>query len=383
MGRDKAQQDIHQPIKNSNQTTEGEKKGCYSTIAIFIGIALITFGFGIYCITLAPDAWYATIIIFIIGIMFLFFAYILYLGLKHGEESEKRFELNEKGIFVYHIHHKAGTEEKVSIPFESIKSVIIGNNANYTSMPVGKGISFYRFGAIMVIKHENGIFIQQFFEQQEFHDWILRLEDKGCPLFKTEYDLGPAIASGPDYEVDFSKLVGLPWRGAPDYPPIGDEKLRNPFSPWEIGVKKREGVEENKRMKTRKWEKRVNWLLLGYALIVGGVIMPTFPLDEDGILAIDDPFIFGVLPFYILIPFFLVFWRSYAKWYLPFLYFVIMTAGNSFGALLVSIFADIPAIYLSAIAINLFVLVMGLIPSFLFIKVIKFLGTLRNKSRRY
>lgn len=218
-------------------------------------------------------------------------------------------------------------------------------------------------------------------EEKEFHDWITRLQDKGCPLFKTEYDLRPALTARVDYEVDFSKVEGDPWLGSYSYPSFGDEKTTNPFLPWEHGAKKREGIEENKRMQTKKWEKRVFWLLLGYALIVGGIIMPIYPLDEDGILAIDTTFIFSVLLFYVLIPFLLVFWRSFTKWYLPLLYFIVVAAGNSFAVFLISLFIDIPSLYLSIISINIFVLLFGWIPSFLLIKTAKILFASTYKYR--
>lgn len=135
------EKEIHKPIKHTNQSTPKEKRGTYKVIAVLLGTALLVFGFGVYCITIAPEDWYATIIIFVIGLMFVFFAYVLYSGLKYEDEHERRFELNEAGIFVQHIYPKAGTEEKISIPFESIHSVVVGNNANYVSIPRGKGIS--------------------------------------------------------------------------------------------------------------------------------------------------------------------------------------------------------------------------------------------------
>lgn len=321
-------------------------------------------GSGIYFLFLQPINWILVsifaVISFISGLIFAFFMQ----QKKYLERYEIFYELNEKGYFQTAIDHKAGQREETSILFDSVWEVIIGNSIKESS----SNKKLYYAGKLMVFKYKDDqYYMREFFNEEEFYDWTARFQDKGLPLFQTDDDLRPALLERQKYHTDFNQLKGEPWNGEEFPQKIGRKIYKNPFHPWEPDEKK---PEISLRKKTRKWEIRIGILLLAYAFILGLTVLPWQPVADDNTFwEIGILFVIGVYGINILLPIITVFWRAYTKWFLPFIYFVILFAGHSIPVWIISIFTDIPPLGIFIFATEIIILLFGWIPGYILLKV--------------
>lgn len=254
----------------------------------------------------------------------------------------------------------------IHIPFSSIEKIVVGNYVEYIQIP--KGVNFYRVQALMIIHHDQGMFFRHFSSRDEFANWVQRFTDKNIALYKTEYDLCPAYTDRLKYDIDFAKLEGYPWNEKISTPPIGRETVKNPYEPWEHDGKLKEEFVDNQKRHTIKWINRINLILFIYAIIVGSIIIPTRMIGDDGLIEIDFVVIFGVSFVYILLPALFLYGRKYAKWYLPLIHFFITFIGGMIGVYLSSLFNELPPLYSSILALNIFNIIIGWVPAYLFMR---------------
>src|SRR5699024_5745513 len=375
-------EDIHKPITHSNQPTQEKRQRVNRNFLISLFRSLFFIGAGIYFLTIG-SGWLLATGMFVIGIFPAAFALLIIYGNIKVNRYEIYYELNKKGYFQKQIDHKKGTEHTISLPFENVREVIVGNNVRDIST---KDSPAFRQGALMVLKHgEDEVLFREFLDENELYDWVSRFYDKGCPLFITEYNLRPALLDSNKYDdIDFNKLEGEPWDGENFPTELDARKEVNHFPPWEPSTDKKHDVDIKKRKKenTRKWEIRIGVLLLIYALVLGFTVMPWQPLNEDqNAWIMGIPFVFGVLGVNVLLPLLFVFWRAHTKWFLPFIYFGLVFAGNSVAVFLVSLFTNIPSLYITITAFNIVILLYGWIPGYILIKAVKGIITLVQKVK--
>lgn len=371
--------DIHKPIKHSNQPTEERRRQFNRSIEVSVIATLSFIGGGTYFLFQDSTDLFFVISLFFFGLIAAGFAYLFIYSKKIVDRYELSYELNEKGYFQKQIDHKKGTEESINIPFETIREIVVGNNVNKRDKKE------YYLGALMVLKHEKDeVFFREFFDESELNDWISRYQDKGCPLFKTEYDLYPAYMNIGKYDVDFNKLHGEAWDGKSFAENLGARSRINPYQRWEPSTKKihEDTIKKQKKKYTKKWEIRIGLLLLGYALIIGSTVMPWLPLNEDGSFWKENIlFTIGVVGVNMLTPLLFVFWRPYTHWFIPLIYFGILFAGNSVAVCIVSLFADVPGLYMIIFALNLLILLISWIPGYIIIKTVKGIIALFRKVK--
>lgn len=367
---------VHKPLRHTNQSNPKEKSVFKGVIIVLSIIALGLVGLGVYAFIWDKDAWGLSVLAFIVASVPAFWAYLLYKGRQHKDEYEYRFELNEEGIVEEHINHKKDLKEEVHIPFSSVHSVVVGNVAEFIRM--SRGSDFYRFDAMMIIKHEDGIHIQRFNELDTLKNWLSRFLDKGRALYKTTEDLFPAIMDSTDYQVDFSKVEGLPWDGKTEFPPVGEERKNNPFQPWKHGADLRPENTKEKKNKTKTWEKRISLLLFLFSFIAGIMVFPQAQLDADDFIKMNGS-IFGMIFIALVIPFLFVYWRKYTKWYNPFVHFVLVTTSNTIAMIIVflidgdSILENVKIYFSNILLLNIFFLLPGWLILLLATKAIKWI----------
>ncbi|WP_080873884.1 hypothetical protein [Oceanobacillus timonensis] len=281
---------------------------------------------------------------------------------KNIERYEINYELNENGYFQTIIDYKTGEKEEIAMLFDSIREVIVGNNIKESYSNEHQ----HYVGKLMVFKYiDDQYYIREFFNEEEFYNWVARFQDKGVSFFQTDYDLRPAFLKRQKYQTDFNQLEGEPWDGKKFPQKIGRKIGKNRFLPWKPHEKQ---PVITVKQRTRKWEIRIGILLLVYALILGVTVLPWQPVDDDNAYwEIGILFIFGVIGINILLPIISVFWRAYTKWFLPFFYFLIIMAGHSIPAWIISLFTENPPMIIFIISTNIIILI-GWVPVYILLK---------------
>lgn len=334
-----------EPINHTNARGKKGNTAAYITSALFGSAAIFFLGFCIY--TLLHGVW-AGLLLLLCAIVLGFFAVIFF-------PTERRviysFELNETGIVQRWDNRSTGKQEENRIPFEEMDQVLIGMFANRIVMPRAR--DFYRFEALLIIMYQGKYFFQRFLSAEDLHEWVIRLEDR-VPIRYTDMDLCEALIAHANVKVDFSQIEGTAADLVSEH--IGKESYRNPFSVW-MPEKVQEEVKANKeavvKPKTRKAEKLLLAILFGYTLCYALLFFPGMPLDEDGYIEVTDGLLLGYHGVLLLLPVFLVFWRSYTKWYNPILYTFVSMIGSTVGVFLASLVKDFSPLYESIIVLNI------------------------------
>lgn len=359
----------HKPLRYTNQPQKPAKTLGYVVLILFglgsIGALII----GVYLLFLGNDYWIASCFSIPVGLILGWIAWVAYSQNVREKNITHEFLLNENGIDEKW-HNKTKNKVKENqIAFGDINKVLIGN---YVDRMIGtEGMrDYFRFGVLVIVMYKNKYFFQRIFKANELTEWLIRMSDKNVPLYYTAYDLKQAFLDYTQFDVDFSKIEGTPWREIDQAPPVEHEMIQNPFTEWQ-----EEDIEELKKnttqKQTRKMERYVTAAIFFYALFTGSVIMPQIPL-EDGIFAVTfDLFLLTVFLVNLLIPVVFVYWRSYTKWYMPFSYFLVASAGNCLVLFLVHLFSSVPPLYGAALFTNVMLLIFLWYPTLIIMKIAK------------
>ncbi|WP_066188231.1 hypothetical protein [Gracilibacillus timonensis] len=326
-----------EPITYTNSMEGKSKVPAFITSGIFGVISLAFLIGGIY-VVMDSGLWPLLLLFSFIGLIMGALAFVFYPSKKQTIYS---FELDNEGLHQYWENTSKGINDENHIPFENIDHVLIG--VFTYRMPVPQGWNYFRFGSLMIIMHQGNYFFRQFESRDEWQKWMRRIEDKVPLVTYTGYDLSEALRAQAYSEVDFSEVEGTRQDIVSEY--IGEKSYRNPFQIWMP-----EEVKEEVRSKT---ERNVLWILFGYALLFGSIIMPNSATDSEGIVEMTDIILFGYLGINLLIPCVYVFWRRYTKWYNLLLYAVVVTAGTSIGLFVASLIMEVPSLYGSALLLNM------------------------------
>lgn len=365
---------LHEPIHRSNKTTEREK-GCFAFFTwMFILGAIILLGIMVF-----SENDNVRILCIVGAVIFGALALFVNWFSKVGQDVEKHFELNETGIHEYAINHKTGKKAEYHLLFEDIDKVLIGNYVNHIEYPSGQGIDFNRFGALIIIMSGEELYFERVMEMDLFNEWVVRLMDKQCPLYFTEYNLSPALGERSTHYVDFRKIVGVPWNDVTEPPPVGQESRRNPFLNWEHGGELKDPTENETKEHAKKAEKITAISLFVYALFAGAVILPGMPLDGEGAYKDNNLILLGVTLVNVLVPSILVYWRKFTKWYLPFKHLLTVTIGNSLALLMISSLTNDAFVFEPILILNLTNLLIGWYPALFAIKIIRVVFTTLHK----
>ncbi len=360
-----------EPLKHSNSVSKSPI--AYIVSGIFLLGALGFIGLSFYLASFDGSWW---VFIFFVpcalilgGIAALFYP------------SERRvvysYEVNNEGIFQHWRNTKTNEEQENVILYENIEDVIVGIYADYIRMPREQGISFYRFEALLIIKYDGGkYFFERFWNKDDLHQWIARMEGKVPAIYYTDYDLKEALHARIYTEVDFTKVPVTTVDVVSEH--LSKDKTRNPFTSWlPEDVKKivQEKEEEIKKKttnpKTIKAEKITFIAISIFNVLIAAIYIPTVPYDAEGYMEMTAGIIFGYFLINLLIPLLFVFWRNKTKWYLPFQLVFYAVISNTIGLILASITTDYAPDYDYLVVLNFFNIILW-VGSFVLVKLIKY-----------
>ncbi|ASK63961.1 hypothetical protein CFK37_18255 [Virgibacillus phasianinus] len=357
----------HEPLLYTNQPQKAAKAFSYIFMLIFGLFALGAIVIGIYWLFLEGDLWIASCFSIPVGLLMGFIAWVAYDQNIREKEIKYEFVLNENGIDETRHYQKKNKVKENHIAFSDMDKILIGNYVNRIINT--NGIDFFKFGVLVIVMYKDKYFFQRIFKANELTEWLIRMTDKNVPVYYTPYDLKQAFIDRVHYDVDFSKIDGIPWEEVEKLPPVEHEMPGNPFKEWQD--ENIELMKKNvKQKKTSKVDRYVTLAIFIYALFTGAVIMPQLPL-EDGTFAMSDLLLLTVLLVNVLIPLVFVYWRSHTKWYMPFIYFIVASAGNCLALLFVILFTNIPLLFGSALFTNGMLLVFLWYPALIIMKLAK------------
>ncbi|WP_010096117.1 hypothetical protein [Ornithinibacillus scapharcae] len=368
----------HEPLQYSSKMP---KTGFYLNLVLAVIFGLLTLALAIatiYWYILGGDFLIPAIFCTFVVIVLVSIPWVSVATINRYVNHVSEFVLHENGIAIKHIHKTKNKVEEKHIGFDEMNKVLIGNlRGKYLNL---HKTSFDILGVLLIIMHQDGNFYQRLYDAEELEDWLLRLKDKGIPIYYTEYDLTIAYDSTASYDVDFNQIEGIPWDGErlPVPIPLTMNQTSKPYIIWK-DEKVEQLKEKDQRRRTKRAEFLVIIMLFLYALFAGAVIMPSVPLLEDNTFEFEEKILLGVVLVNMVIPFLFVYWRKYTKWYMPIVYVLVGSIGNCLSLFL---FSEIPDLYEAAIIVNLFTLIIGWYPILLIVKICKAIYKLFNPNPR-
>lgn len=367
----------NEPVQYSSKESPGQRLFNYIFAIFLVVIFLVFLGFGLYYLAnpQITDSGILAAILIPVGIILGALAFVIIYLTNHHQRYEYRFELTEAGIFEEKIYPKKDKVEESQILFEDMTKVLIGNYVEYVALfKKGQDFSHFKFKALLVVIHKDGVFLRVISDQDDLNLWISRLMDKEIPMYYTDYNLLRAPSDYALYQIDFNEIDAVPWEEVKAPPNIGHSDKDNPYMIWESeDIKKLKS--RDKLRKTKKIEKNVLKILFFYAILIGGVFLTQLSLDEHGEIELTGPVFLFVFLVNIFIPIIFVFWRPFTKWYMLFAYYLLVTAGNLIGLGVGSLLLSNPVFtkFIDVISLNIAILFFGWLPGLLIVKVIKFL----------
>lgn len=358
----------HEPLLYTNQPQTAAKVFSYILMLIFGLPAVAALSIGVYWLFLGNDLWIASIFLIPVGLLLGLIAWVAYDQNIREKEIKYEFVLNEKGIQEKRYYLKKNKIKENHIVFEDMDKVLVGNYVD--RMPGLHTLDYYKFGVLVIIMYKNNYFFQCIYKADEFNEWLIRLVYKNVPVYYTSYDLKQSFIDQTEYDVDFSKIIGVPWEDIETLPPIEYEMASNPFTEWQdeqIETLKKNAEQKN----TSRMDRYVTSAIFLYAFFAGGVIMPQLPLGSDGMFVVSDLWLLAVLLVNLIIPITLVYWRSYTKWYMPLIYFLVASVGNSVALFLVGLLSSVPPLYGSVVLTNVVLLIFLWYPALIIMKIAK------------
>lgn len=257
------------------------------------------------------------------------------------------------------LENASGTQ--VLIPFPEIKKVVLTNYAK--PMP-----QYYQTGAAIIFHYANGVYIHQFLDADEFSQVIRQLTERQIIIYRSEFDIHTALSQQGMYHADLSLLPAEPWQGEIDEF-MFTEQAKNPFETWTPQEEKTAVAKRQAKEDTKQWVRRSIIFLFLYALVVGGVIIPTRPIDAEGFIVFDWVTVILIYGVYVILPIFIIYWRPKVNIYLPFIYFIVTLVGGFLSYFGGSLFNDFPPLADSVLALHLFILLIGWLPAFVIVRI--------------
>ncbi|WP_058308514.1 hypothetical protein [Gracilibacillus massiliensis] len=332
----------HEPIRYDS------KQKTVTNVANIIGVILL----GVPAIAL-----------FIFGLIVLFtgnyaiFVYLFFMSFILGwgcwklsrfiigsKRNRYLMDLNEDGIREKHYKNNKEISDRL-ILFKEMEYILITNYIRRSNIYRQRDV--FHLDKIIFIKYGDNYFIKRFEDPNELAEWMIRLQDKGKEIHYSDYDLSEVYKLTYEYQISypFDKVDGFKlndWdvffekMGMWSYNPFLAEK-------W-LDDSLAEQVKQIKKKKTKKWEWRTASILVLYSIVILPIVLPLVPVEQVEFLFEEEIYTSFVFVIYIFLPFIMTFWRSYTKWYLPFLYLGSLILG-SFPILGVLLMFDIPPLF--------------------------------------